>query len=51
MTSENVHAAFAPQMSALSDKLAWFLFFFSLKVAALWTTIIQQGYYDENLYI
>lgn len=33
MTSENVHGAFAPQMSTLSEELAWF--FFPLKVAVL----------------
>lgn len=33
MTSENVRGAFAPQMSALSDRLAWFSFF--LKAAVL----------------
>ena len=48
MTFENVHAAFAPQMSALSYKLAWFPLFFPLKVAAPWTLIIQLGQYDKT---
>lgn len=45
MTSGTVHAAFAPQMSGISDELAWFPFIFRawkrLRIVTQWPSRIQ----------